>query len=325
MDTSKGGHSLAAILDGRMGLVCDLRADIGETEPPPPRTSTNAPRSVVNNMGTLSFSQDFYTEKTSGSARNINIMHVHSDLQRSSLLSASKHAPRSTAMVTSREPRIPLEYAPECAPCTSSNDLPLPNNQGMSKVESNTTSTKGTTSFPVSSAPFSLYHALGYPNDPPRSVAVCESRQCIAWGCNGGVELHWVDVSSGRNKMKWWPVSCPSDYLYFLPARVEANSSRVRIFCSKGGPGQKKSSMNYSSSSSSWKGLESSIHGNPVSITQDDHFAAVPLNDGQHFLFTEPSTGFLTMGSDGSLPSPTEPGRFYARSVSFLRRTWPRK
>lgn len=85
-----------------------------------------------------------------------------------------------------------------------------------------------------------MYHSLCSPDDPPRSVAICPSRRCIAFGCAAGIELHWIDALSGRNLMKWFPLSATSDFLYFLPARrgIE-NPNKLRLISSKSGPGQR--------------------------------------------------------------------------------------
>ncbi len=42
-----------------------------------------------------------------------------------------------------------------------------------------------------------IYKNLCSVQDPPKSVAICPQRQCVAFGCNSGVELHWIDALRG--------------------------------------------------------------------------------------------------------------------------------
>jgi len=109
---------------------------------------------------------------------------------------------------------------------------------------------------------------------------------------------------SGHNLMKWFPLTLPSDYLYFLPTRVGVKDDRIRIFCSEAGPGQLGSSRRCIEGTTK----PSETKTSPI-VRSLDHFAAVPLKDGQHFLFTEPSTGWLSVGSDSMLPTLREPGK----------------
>ena len=55
---------------------------------------------------------------------------------------------------------------------------------------------------------------------PARSVAICPSRKCVAFGCRLGIELHWVDALTGGDLNRWFPLAAPSDHLYFLPQRA---------------------------------------------------------------------------------------------------------
>jgi hypothetical protein len=36
----------------------------------------------------------------------------------------------------------------------------------------------------------STYRNICSEEDPPRSVAICPQRRCVAFGCHGGIELH---------------------------------------------------------------------------------------------------------------------------------------
>lgn len=42
-----------------------------------------------------------------------------------------------------------------------------------------------------------VYKNLCSAHDPPLSVAICPQRQCVAFGCKSGVELQWIDALRG--------------------------------------------------------------------------------------------------------------------------------
>lgn len=43
---------------------------------------------------------------------------------------------------------------------------------------------------PVEEGSRSVYRCVCHPDDPPRSVALCPQRSCVAFGCSSGIELH---------------------------------------------------------------------------------------------------------------------------------------
>ena len=98
------------------------------------------------------------------------------------------------------------------------------------------------TSVPLSSSSevghaAATYEQLGSPDDPPRSVAICPQRRCVAFGCRMGIELHWVDALTGSDLKRWFPLAAPSDFLYFLPQRLGIESTKkLRLISSAGGP-----------------------------------------------------------------------------------------
>ena len=44
-----------------------------------------------------------------------------------------------------------------------------------------------------------IYKNLCTVYNPPQSVAICPQRQCVAFGCRNGVELHWIDTLRGNS------------------------------------------------------------------------------------------------------------------------------
>ncbi len=58
-----------------------------------------------------------------------------------------------------------------------------------------------------------IYKNLCSIQDPPSSVAICPQRQCVAFGCKTGVELQWIDSLRGSTLSRYllcWKGSCSS-------------------------------------------------------------------------------------------------------------------
>jgi hypothetical protein len=179
---------------------------------------------------------------------------------------------------------------------------------------------------PIETGPRSLYRHLCSDDDPPRSVAICPQRQCVAFGCSAGLELHWVDALTGQDLNRWFPLTGPSDFLYFLPSRQGIDSTRkLRLISSAAHPSQRSAICRrfYAAAkpmlSSFWSvvGFESSppVQSNTPSpqrgssrmvpwVSDCDHYRAVPLSDGFHILFTDPESGMLCLGSDAPIGDP---------------------
>jgi hypothetical protein len=182
-----------------------------------------------------------------------------------------------------------------------------------------------------------VYEQLGSPDDPPRSVAICPQRKCVAFGCGMGIELHWVDALTGGDLSRWFPLAAPSDFLYFLPQRPGIDSTRkLRLISSAGGPANRKSlapvrrldvigdehrpsmtrlffgSLPIPSATTTivqgmWSARASMSESQGVLRTVNcDHYRAIPLSDGVHVLFTDPISGLLCLGSDAPLGGPTK-------------------
>ena len=52
-------------------------------------------------------------------------------------------------------------------------------------------------SIPIELGRRKIYRNLCTVQDPPISCAICPQKQCVAFGCRNGVELHWVDSVRG--------------------------------------------------------------------------------------------------------------------------------
>ncbi|KAF8428096.1 hypothetical protein EV426DRAFT_679985 [Tirmania nivea] len=143
-------------------------------------------------------------------------------------------------------------------------------------------------------------------DDPPRSVAICPQRACVAFGCQGGIELHWVDAFTGHDLSRWFPLSAPSDFLYFLPPRRGVDSvKKLRLISSAVHPeeasplgrrfGFQAGTFVY------WGAWEPGLFG----AAQSDHYMAVPV-DGVNVIFTDPEDGHVYVGGDAPVGGPTK-------------------
>ncbi|KAK1970053.1 F-box domain-containing protein [Colletotrichum sublineola] len=202
----------------------------------------------------------------------------------------------------------------------------------------------------------SIYRNICTADNPPRSVAICPQRACVAFGSSSAVELHWVDSQTNRDLVRRFPLSTRSDFVYFLPPRPAVDSvKKLRLISSAAATESSSNSMQIilgalggsfggyppetpavisrletsaagsetdmssvytvteqqlSASISpppfrktTWRGWEQKVRRQRS--TAADNYRAVPLSDGSHILFTDPRTGYLCLGSDSPIGSMT--------------------
>ncbi len=296
MDTSSQRFAVAALLDGRMGLVCDLekrfqtgrhssvvgtvrRRSEGFHFAVPPSSSRSSPsRAFVSSSG--SCGEREITEPALGG-------HDQSD---PSLTGSSQ---------SYHDPQV-YYRASESAPDDDSEEF----------VPGAFTRERGVD---IENGPRNIYRNLCSEDDPPRSVAICPQRRCVAFGCSAGIELHWVDALSGQDLNRWFPLTAPSDFLYFLPPRKGVDSAKkLRLISSAAHPNDKPAMHHHfyppqTISHVTWGHLRHTSHSAGVQASSDcDHYRAVPLSDGSHVLFTDPATGMLCIGNDAPIGGPTK-------------------
>lgn len=358
MDTSSYRYAIAVLLDGRMGLVCDITPN----RIAPPAALRNADNPESDNLPNKSVAS---AEKS----REAESPQGPSFLERVSLNSSASNPvsgrptsdlpfvfPVIATTATSNPDESTWQdvfrsYIPQSmGTAVSSSRLPslsraqamgmesglysmLPPFQG--KVHANT--------MPIEIGPRSLYRNLCSDDDPPRSVAICPQRRCVAYGCSAGIELHWVDALTGQDLNRWFPLTAPSDYLFFLPPRTSVDSAKkLRLISSAAKPSERAAisqrafggtsqnspfweRFNYgalieennaeaNSDQSLLLRLRASTHSRAFAGRMDcsDHYRAVPLSDGYHVLFTDPTTGLLCLGSDAPVGGP----------LKLLRKIW---
>ncbi|KAJ5623903.1 hypothetical protein N7510_000212 [Penicillium lagena] len=155
---------------------------------------------------------------------------------------------------------------------------------------------------------------------PPRTIAVCPGRRCVAFGSSSGVELHWIDETNHKEQRKHFPMSQPSEVVHFLPNRPDT-PMELRLITSLAGPELHECACLHSPSPDHPKkchfhllaDVQSFTRMPPanssslslVRATHCHHYRAIPINDGYHIMFIEPRTGLLCIGSDAPIGGPT--------------------
>ncbi|KAE8446856.1 hypothetical protein EG329_011487 [Mollisiaceae sp. DMI_Dod_QoI] len=361
MDTSSQRYAIAILLDGRLGVVCDITTISPLYSLSTEGSSGNTGSRIFPGSKTSSY-------EFSASGR----MQGTSFLDRVSLKSSS--APLRSERPCPEPPFVFPGIATTGASFSHINDSEwqdvfqgdIPESSRTAGPSSRHTSLprafvvgrdgqlqefsmssqaleQNSSSMPIEDGPRSLYRNLCSEDDPPRSVAICPQRRCVAFGCSSGIELHWVDALTGQDLNRWFPLTAPSDFLFFLPPRKSIDSAKkLRLISSAARPSERPAISERSFGARTWIspfwerfgwGTNHYVEGDDAATAQgiltrlrvdagrtsltgrmdcSDHYRAVPLSDGYHILFTDPATGLLCLGSDAPVGGPTK----------LLRKIW---
>ena len=217
MDTSSQRFAIAALLEGRVGLVCDIH------EHTPASHRSSAPRALSTSLrdsrasvySSRASGEHIVTEATSPredrtSAHQVTCYHGHN-------LSDRAMARAIT------EATLPEIYGAH--PVRTSWTIEDPLLTPMSPAFEPFPSIPNISYIPIETGPRSIYRNLCSAKDPPRSVAICPQRRCVAFGCSAGIELHLIDALTGQD-LDRWPSTAPSDFLDFLPPRPGVDSAK---------------------------------------------------------------------------------------------------
>ncbi|KAJ5386288.1 hypothetical protein N7509_008829 [Penicillium cosmopolitanum] len=182
------------------------------------------------------------------------------------------------------------------------------------------------------------YYNVCSEDHPPRTIALYPGRRCVAFGCAGGIEIHWVDEATHRDQRRHFPMSQPSEALHFLPS-TSGTPSEMRLISSLAGPGVHECACRQSPNPDHPKKCQFHMLSGPQSFgrraptdtsamslvraTHCHHYRAVPINDGYHIIFVEPRTGLLCIGSDAPIGGPTSITRAFICVPPFARGTPP--
>lgn len=313
MDTSFGRYAIGVLMEERMGLVCSLRGNFG-----------------MANKRHFQFARIRQEAPSRRHKSKSNSQHISTTSRRfrERRSSSSQIEGRAVSDFASIPVDTPHPFsASQATPPSSFSDYQRP------EAYWPYTHGKAYIMHIEQSSP-TVYHPLASADDPPRSVAICPQRRCVAFGCSSGVELHWIDANSGGEVSRWFPLTAPCDYLYFLPPRAGIDnvkklrlissdvqpikhSTRMRFHGSRSGShGSKRTSPSPGiltrKHSSNWLGFGTSATSSRSSRFNGEHYRAIPLSDGYHILFTDPASGLLCFGIDAPVGSPTK----------LLRKIW---
>lgn len=286
MDTSCGRFAVAALLEERVGLVCCLE-DLG--------AGTRWPKNDGRAWDPVSSALWEYQALRSKSGNPLDSYH-----HPSSSPPTQPTSPRNTSGKGSSSSSSGSRYSTyPPSPSRGGGGRDHPFGRGEGGGESNTRANKNL----AETGPYSLYHNLCSPNDPPLSVCICAQRRCVAFGCSAAIELHWVDALSGQGLNRWFPTSSwKAGVLYFFPSeRGDERQQRLRVICSGLIPATKTPPFTSSTSSAAADHrLWTTSAGNKEEEQRGCYYYynAVPLSDGRHALFVDSSLrpGELCLG-----------------------------
>jgi hypothetical protein len=329
MDTSSHRYAIAVLLDGRMGLVCDLTSLRDRTQ------HWSSSRYRMSQDAPLSRGNEYRNRVSISSSRSRVSHRAQTDQPFVFPIIAAEASQSSFPLESERNVweditqfQVPTHDIPSADQSRATTRMLF----GQTGFQGHATNLFPRSMSVESSIP-TLYAPLCSADDMPRSVALCPQRRCVAFGCSSGIELHWVDALTGQDLNRWFPLTAPSDYLYFLPPRPGVDSAKkLRLISSAGRPGensviaQRYGGTKSGTHASPFWGVQPAQHDNgPADVASanrsglstpsrdnSDHYRAVPLSDGYHILFTDPSTGLLCLGGDAPIGGPTK----------LLRKIW---
>lgn len=315
MDVSAGRHALAALLEGRMGMVCELhygcRAESQSlvdvciksnmTKTPTLWSDSSIPEENLESSHRMSAQK---TRNTSfaqeRSFESFNAVNLRSNRQNFHIRDTDDARTYDQSLINDTwNIRLHGPRAKSDATCYRAVNC----NQ----------------SIPLEIGSSTFYRHLCSEDDPPRSVSICPERRCVAFGCSAGVELHWIDALTGQSLSRWFPLSAPSDFCYFLSPRPGFESAKkLRLISSAAHPDNRASTsrkfFGRPTMNSLWGSLGFESNSRRCGSIDCDHYHAVPLSDGHHVLFIDPSTNVLVLGCDAPLGGSTK----LLRKVAFV-------
>ena len=200
MDVSSGRHAIAALLEGRMGLVYELHygRTVGGNGSVDVHIDVDGPEKGVTTSASIQTSCiNDYEAGMSLQGRNTARMHRPFVQERDPTTF-------DTIGVRSNNQRINLDNTDD----HQTHDQHFVNHAWNLNISgpSRRPSTHGLCTFescvhtvPVERGTTTIYRHLCAEDDPPRSVSICPQRRCVAFGCSAGIELHWIDALTGQS------------------------------------------------------------------------------------------------------------------------------
>jgi hypothetical protein len=222
MDTSCGRYAVGILLEGRVGICCALDMDNSDS-PTTNRIHSSMSLSDFRNMevGTtsrrrpLSSGQDQFDFDLSSPTRSRLPPRAESYRRRGHPLGRSDDVTfvrgNSSLKLTDSNshagygeefnPPIPNPSFPRFFPQISVDEHATESLTQQYPINNFDPMTG--TSVPIELGARKIYKNLCSIHDPPTSVAICPQRQCVAFGCKTGVELHWIDALRGSTLSRY--------------------------------------------------------------------------------------------------------------------------
>lgn len=334
MDASSKQHVVAAVLEGRIGIISNVSDGVKASEAHP---SNGDKLSTSKSTDAQSLNSEPPPEED---ASNSDLLAFNTAFNASNLASnseagasrSSSHDRRLYAEPRQRPSSTDRNQPSLCSACGHRHyRTPKRGNSDSGRRSQGDGRAKPPgheATFPfVVTSPRYMYRHLGSDDDPPRSVAVCPSRRCVAFGFSSGMEIHWIEVTTKQEHNRWFPLTAPADFLYFLPpGKNPGSANKLRLLSSiapsdeRPDLGRWRLARKATSGLSSMWGVPSNstryeaassraLRQNARSSSSDrDYHRAVPLSDGYHHLFTDKSN-LLWLGSDAPFDGQTKLSR----------------
>ena len=218
MDTSSNHFAVAALLEGRVGIVCDLHQGSSPSEHPlGPMTQPG----IAENAKSPVYSHQPSSDHSLAEAKSPRIYgsSTPEDLDRRALNPSDRAMARTVA-----EANIPdIHGARPVGTSWTLDDLyPTPISPAPQIIPAFTNASY----IPIENGPRSIYRNLCTAERPPTSVAICPQRRCVAFGSATGIELHWVDALTGQDLSRCFTLTASTDFLYFFPSRPGLDSAK---------------------------------------------------------------------------------------------------
>jgi hypothetical protein len=217
MDVSSGRHAIAALLEGRMGMVCELQYGRKPVDKSPIDThnkdndyhARTITRASVQTSHANDFEEIIGHEERTLPEQHRSIPYVQ---ERDATTFNAIGIRSNDQDVNLRDADDPQTFDQQCINRAWNLDIRGPSQKPVSQAVC--VADLCARSITIETGTSTLYRHLCSEDDPPRSVSICPQRRCVAFGCSAGIELHWIDALTGQSLSRWFPLTAPSKSMY---------------------------------------------------------------------------------------------------------------
>ena len=198
IDANPERFVIAAILEGRIGLYIDMlgKSEHGHFTASSPWESAG----TLNNASTASAPVMDLGIGDGAGASDVPVGDIDELSLNAGSIGESSFLHQSVEIVTQRS-WAEYFHSPR-AHLRGIRQLPASRNGVWPSTLNFTDKGKGKKSA-AKSLPQLVYRNVCTENDPPISIAISPTRQCVAFGCEAGVELYWVGMNNARQDEFW--------------------------------------------------------------------------------------------------------------------------